>query len=367
MAVLEAKATGDRAALVATALEFWQAAPEPQVDLIGDPGAREVWRALVDARAVADAVAAALPVMRAGRPLRPYAYVDLVESILDPAVLFELADAALAHDLHPLLYLGPPCFALLDAGGHELLWQWIQRHADALRATTDRWVFVGVILTTSKVGKQPDLAAWFAGFDRRAGVPMWIVAAYLCARLQVGHALGQLVDDARAALATARRDHTASLCVAIVLVAHLQRDELDEFFALLAREPAIGWPVAEANPIVGYVNLAKHARPVTRADLAFDYGHNDVAHSASSLTNARRPPNWRLGVLLQEPADWMHKLAHSVGHLVRLRDLPAHDPAIAAMWKELRDVQPFVAVWQAWRRLAATKLTWWAHFKLKNL
>src|SRR5690349_21606088 len=123
-AVLEAT---DAQGMIAAARQLWVT----PVERLPDEATGEVWRA-IDARAArAEAVQALLEIVRGRHKPRAAAFIDLVEALEDPAILFELA--AIVLDAKWEIY---PYLAAVFVRANELVLG--KQLEDFIRANKDR-------------------------------------------------------------------------------------------------------------------------------------------------------------------------------------------------------------------------------------
>lgn len=295
-AVLARQLAGDRPGMVAAALELWVL---PREHAEGpDVAVAEVWQALHAAGATQDAVTATLALIGRATHVRAAAVAGVVATLRDRAALLDLARRVLATGWDAHAYLAPICFRVIADGGEAELARFILDEHDALVATLDRWVLVGVILVTTGIGDRRDLDVWFGEWTARAHVPMWLIAAYFTtvARLPTDRT-AQLGALARDALARATWDATAAYFAPFLAIADLLAGDLAAFHDR-ASSTAIGAaPPARANPIVAYARAIGDPIVIDAAarladDLARHHAHRDriVAGVRTLVALERRDP-----------------------------------------------------------------------------
>jgi hypothetical protein len=340
-AVLERKLAGDPAGMIDAAVELWLSEPEQSPDAAED----EVWRAIVDAKACEAAATAGMRLIRDRQRVRPSAFVDIGEAVEDPATLVELAELVLDSEWDVNPYLVASFVRLVERGEDQALWELIRKRRDKLASTTEHWVLVAVILTTSHIGDRKDVASWFASWTGHDRVPMWILATY-CATL---HRLGkhdvEIVETAQSAIERAEQDSTVGYFAAVLAIDDLRHERYDAFRSRVAEHRAAIEASAAASPlsypIVHYLQSAKHSHRVTAADLTFErpqiFERHPASHPMRSIIQAwlhqlqhepLRPANWRTGELLNEISDRADAAKRVIDGFARVVDLSTGDPEI---------------------------------------
>ena len=370
-AVLERKLAGDVRGMVDAASQLWLTMPERE----GEPDAAEaeVWAALVEQNAVADALKAGEALIRARQLLRPGGFVRVIEN-LPAANLLELVPVVLDAGWPAQPYLGAVFAAAIDAKQEDALWAFMKAHGGRLAERIDTWILVGFTLTTSRIGDRGDLAAWFESWEARDGVPMWLIAAHAATICQQYPRLAQvdlrrLIKDARAAREKAIGDASAAFFAAVVMIDLLRNDKYDEFAAEFAThgpalEADVVAPLVE-HPLARYANIGRRSRPVVAEDFTYEPPTGSLYNQA--VPRAQRPANWRIGMPVRE----LRKLTARANLVLRLFDemlrVPPKDPAAVELCRKMSRVRPSEMPWvqDSWKRLVRQRVGWWTRVKLE--
>ncbi len=373
--VLAKRQANDRAGAVAAAVQLWLAPMERPAE--PDGAALETWRAIGQLDAIGEAVSAGLAAIRGKQLVRAHAFIDVIERVEDPEALLGLARLVLDQrwPVHP--YLASVFFALVDGKHEDALWDFIKTNRERLRNATPEWVLVGLILTTSRIGKRSDLADWFGGFETRADVPMWIVVAYMASLMQGDHSTKHLVALARASAACVP-DESAGFLLALVMLGELLDQRDAEFFAMLRGPRAQLIPALdnERHPLVRYMNAAKHTHAVGADDFFFsmddlkaNVGFGGLTGGLAGLalrTQGERPMNWRVVTLVREPIPYTINAARLFPILDEFEQVERGSKRAVEVYREMMRSKPsdLSSIMPAWRRLEKQKLGWFTRLRL---
>ncbi|HUJ59887.1 MAG TPA: hypothetical protein VLX92_15390 [Kofleriaceae bacterium] len=360
--VLQHKQAGDLAAMVDAAAALWLEQPEhPELP---DSAAAEVWKAIVDAGAVARAVDAGRRHVLEGRRLRPHAFVDVVEAIDDVGRLLELATAVLDAGWDPHPYLAAVFLTLIEIDRGNALSAFIREHRDRLSARTSSWVVVGYVFVTSNVGRPEDVGRWFERWEARAGVPSWLMEAYAAAtwRRMPYRALPDLAHVVRQRCVP---DATTTLFATLVALDLAARDRHDELIAampeLVARFEAYGRMGWLYHPMVMWANAVKHRTPITLDDFGFvlvDRAASWQPRYERRPSVEERAPSWRVTRLPRELLGFILTAREILPVFAAMIGVPRGHPAAFELADRMRGLWlerlPFLV--PAWHRLVAQRI-----------
>ena len=357
-AVLEARAAGDRDALVRAAVALWLS-PRERADG-PDVAVAEVWDAIVDMKVERDAIAALFELCRERRQIRESAFVHLSEQIADRDRLLELASLVLAAgwDAHP--YLAAVFARLVEREYEPALEAFIARHHTALHVRLDTWILVGVTVTTSRVGNRHAVDAWFANWHERSGVPMWLVAAHMGSVAQLGPSGGawrKLVAIARTAR-HAVRDDSVRVIESYLVIEALARGATSELVPRLEQATAalagyLATPSVQ-QPIVVYLNRVKLRRPFRQEAFAIESSEVPL-------------PDRRLYDLIRQLRGTSARAARVLRPFGELLQLERGDPRIEELCVKFvpKDLENFAMLVPVWHRLVRAKLKFFPWLRMK--
>jgi len=364
--ILELARAKDRVPLIAAVVEFWVTQPERTDE--PDGAAHEVWRALVEADAIDDAIVAILPAMRERRLVRAHAFIDIVEHLSVPSLL-EIASLALAAGWPTHPYLAAVCFTLVERQAEGPLWSWIQQNAERLASLTSDWALVSLLLSTTRVGSNADLAKWFAAtFEQRTDVPMFVAAAYLVATHETSP-YTHVAFVSRVVAATGIPDSTGAYLLANVMCESLRSGALEEFAdAFRARGALLAPTHGLHHPLVRYLNGARHQHPITDVDLAYSFERLDASVGLTRMTQERaRPHHWRFAVHLADYDPWIANCARILRifeHMIRLEK--GHPDAIE-LYRAMSKARPksIPSLMPIWQRLVTARIPFFRRLRLE--
>lgn len=354
-AVLEAKAAGDREGMIKAAIALWLSPPETTGP---DHAVEDVWEAITEVGAQAAAIDALFALCREPRQVRASAFVHLTEQIADRDRLLALARLVLAAgwDAHP--YLAAVMIQLVEYGHEHALEAFIAQHHDALHARLDTWILVGAIVTTSRVGNRHAVDAWFAGWQARAGVPLWLVTAYMGTVAHLGPSGGawrKLVAIARTAK-HAVPDETAPVADSYLVIEELARTAHPDLVPRLERTAAAlaGYLARRSidQPIVRYLNSATTRMPFRQEAFAIDISEVPL-------------PDRRLYELMRQLRGTCARAARVLVPFAELLQLERGHPRVAELHVQVlaKDLANFVMLPPVWRRLVRERLGLFARLK----
>jgi len=335
-AVKAARHDGQIDALIDAAIAFW-IHPLERED-VGDAPDREVWSELEAGHAVEAACLRAHELVRNRVLLRPEAYIRIIEAS-EPTIALGLADAVLAAGWPAQPYLATIFARMIDADLHVALCEWIKTNSGPLTARLDTWVLCGFTLTTSRVGTNSDVAAWFENWEQRERVPMWLIALYLGsiaqqydrASLVPFERLRPHVDHVRERGVT---DSTEGLFILLHWIDLLRKTDFDTFVAEYEQR-GVTLP-ALADAVIEYASSARRARSVTKHDV--DYR----PPVGREIRLAQRPWQWRLGAVLFEIREITSNISRAVEPFYTLLTLQPGDQRVLAIAKRMRARLPDV-------------------------
>jgi hypothetical protein len=168
-----------------------------------------------------------------------------------------------------------PCLAaifarLVEQQADARIWSFVYKHREVLAASTATWMVVAHTVTTSFAGNRENVRQWFAGWQDRSGIPLWIMASY-AANLMLSPdetAKRRLREVIELAPRRAITDETASFFTVWQLAAELGARRDTEFLEKLATTPITPIEDLFAHPMMRHVNGVKR-RPLTATDMAW--------------------------------------------------------------------------------------------------